>query len=85
MSKIVKALEKYKKERNLSSSQDFQSRSIAKATEPALKEGADRSAREGVDTDTAKESTQPYPPQEERIAVQVVDSREASQPQADRP
>jgi len=84
MSKIVKALEKYKKERNLSSSQVF-NLDHAKPPESALDSDEDQYIQENVDTDAAKESMQPYPQQEERIAVQVVDSREASQPQADRP
>ena len=53
MSKISKALKKYKKERNLTSAQIL-NLDDAKATEPALKEGEDRSAREGVDADAGK-------------------------------
>ena len=66
MSHISKALEKYKKERNLSSAQIF-NLDDAKATEPALKEGEDRSARKGVAADAAKQPAQPHPPQKESI------------------
>ena len=59
MSHISKALDKYKKERNLSSAQIF-NLDDATATEPALKEGEDRSARKGVDADAAKPPVQPH-------------------------
>ena len=84
MSHISKALEKYKKERNLSSAQIF-NLDDAKATEPALKEGADRSARKGVDADAAKQSVQPHPPQKESIDSEETASRETLQQQAERP
>ena len=66
MSHISKALDKYKKERNLSSAQIF-NLDDATATEPALKEGEDRSARKGVAADAAKQPAQPHPPQKESI------------------
>jgi protein-tyrosine kinase len=84
MSHISKALEKYKKERNLSSAQIF-NLDDAKATEPALKEGKDRSDREGVDADAAKQPTQPPPPLKESIDSTETASRETVQQQAERP
>jgi exopolysaccharide/PEP-CTERM locus tyrosine autokinase len=84
MSHISKALDKYKKERNLSSAQIF-NLDDAKATEPALKEGEDRSARKGVDADAAKQPAQPSPPQTESIDSKEAASRETVQQQAERP
>ena len=84
MSHISKALEKYKKERNLSSAQIF-NLDDAKATGPALKEGEDRSAREGVDADEAKQPAQPHPPLKESIDSKEAASRETVQQQAERP
>ena len=84
MSHISKALEKYKKERNLSSAQIF-NLDDAKAAEPALKEGEDRSARKGVDAQAAKQPAQPSPPQKESIDSKEPASRETVQQQAERP
>jgi protein-tyrosine kinase len=83
MSHISKALEKYKKERNLSSAQIF-NLDDAKATEPALKEGKDRSAREGVDADAAKQAAQPHPPPKEGVDSTETASRETVRQQAER-
>ena len=84
MSHISKALEKYKKERNLSSAQIF-NLDDAKATEPALKEEKDRSTREGVDAEAAKQSAQPHPPQKESIASTETASRETVHHQDEHP
>jgi exopolysaccharide/PEP-CTERM locus tyrosine autokinase len=84
MSRIVKALEKYKKERNLASSQMY-NLDHAKMPASELEGGKDQTIQENVDAAAAKESTQPYPHQEEGIDSPAADSREASQPQADRP
>jgi exopolysaccharide/PEP-CTERM locus tyrosine autokinase len=84
MSHISKALDKYKKERNLSSAQIF-NLDEAKTTEPALKEGADRSAREGVDPQATKQPSQTSPPQKEGIASTEAASREAAQHRAEHP
>ena len=84
MSHISKALEKYKKERNLSSAQIF-NLDDAKATEPALKEGEDRSARKGVDADAAKQPAQSHPPRKESIDSTDTASHETVQQQDERP
>jgi len=84
MSHISKALDKYKKERNLSSAQIF-NLDDAKATEPALKEGEDRSARKGVDADAAKQPAQPHPTLKEGVDSSETASRETVQQQAERP
>ena len=84
MSKISKALDKYKKEHNLSSAQIF-NLDDAKATESALKEGEDRSIRKGVNAAADKQPAHLYPQQEESIYSPAADSREASQQQADSP
>ena len=67
MSKISKALDKYKKEHNLSSAQIFNLED-AKLPESSLKEEKDRSTRKGVGAEAAKQSVQPHPPQKESIA-----------------
>ena len=84
MSHISKALEKYKKERNLSSAQIF-NLDDAKATEPALKEGADHSAREGVDAQAAKQPAQTSPPRKESIDAKETASRETAHHQTEHP
>jgi len=84
MSHISKALDKYKKERNLSSAQIF-NLDDATATEPALKEGEDRSARKGVAADAAKQPPQPPPPLKESIDSTDTASRETVWQQAERP
>jgi len=84
MSHISKALEKYKKERNLSSAQIF-NLDDAKATEPARKEGEDRSARKGVDAQAVKQAAQLSLPQKESIDSKETASRETVQQQAEQP
>ena len=84
MSHISKALEKYKKERNLSSAQIF-NLDDAKATEPALKKGEDRSVRKGVDADAAKRPAQPHSPLKESIDSEETASRETVRKHAERP
>ena len=61
MTKLTKALDKYKKERNLTSARILDL-DDAKQPESELKKGANRSIRARVDTDTAKQTTQPSPP-----------------------
>ena len=75
MSKISKALDKYKKEHNLSSAQIFNLED-AKLPGSALNEGKDRFARKGVGAEAAKQSVQPHPPQKESSASTETASRE---------
>ena len=83
MSKISKALDKYKKEHNLSSAQIFNLED-AKLPESSLKEEEDRSIREGVDADAAKQAAQPHPPLKESIDSTETASRETVQQQVER-
>ena len=83
MSKISKALEKYKKERNLSSAQIF-NLDDAKHSESALNESNGRPTLENVKGDAAKQTAQPYPPPAGSIDSTVAASQEASQQYAER-
>ena len=84
MSKISKALDKYKKEHNLSSAQIF-NLDDAKATESAPKEGEERLTRKGVNADLAKQFVQPNPLQKESIASTETASRETMHHLAEHP
>jgi protein-tyrosine kinase len=83
MSHISKALDKYKKEHNLSSAQIF-NLDDAKQPESALKEGEDRSIPENVDVDAAIQMAQPYPPHAEGFDSVGTVTREASQKHPER-
>jgi exopolysaccharide/PEP-CTERM locus tyrosine autokinase len=83
MSHISKALDKYKKEHNLSSAQIF-NLDDAKATESVPKEGEDRSIRKGVNADAVKQTAQPYPPNAEGIDSAGTLTREGSQKHPER-
>ena len=84
MSTSPKPSKNTKKERNLSSAQIF-NLDDAKATGPALKEGVDRSAREGVDAQAANQPAQPHPPLKESIDSKETASRETVQHLAEHP
>ena len=78
MSKVSKALEKYKKERNLSSAQIF-NLNHAKPLDSHLKTGEDRSTQENVDADAEARVELAHPSPAESIDYAAVGSREIGQ------
>lgn len=83
MSKLSKALDKYKKERNLTSARILDL-DEAKPHETEVKEGASRSIRARADADPAKLTARPSPPQAASGDVTGAELREISRPEADR-
>ena len=82
MSKISKALDKYKKEHNLTSAQIF-NLDDAKQPESKLKEGENWSFRESADSDSSKQKAQPSSLKKESIDSTEIASRETVQNQAE--
>ncbi len=84
MSHISKALDRYKKERQLTSAQIF-NLDDAKPTGPALEEGEDRPIGESVDADAANQVAPAHPPHAEKSDATPADSRVTGQLSAGRP